>query len=261
MTTSKFNTVVIAAIAAVFSFVFGATNVSAQSLTQSELDSLNVLNLRTIQASISDKTHKDFKWVSEGQKTSNKIEVTNRTGILIGAEGGYNFNHGYEAGLKIGYQGAFGLRQFAPEAAAYAGQVKVDGQSYTTYGVEARANFEFGSDAIKFFAGPTVGYKYFTVDTGVMFDDEQRNHNQHSNAFTVGVNGGLKIKIGHTTKRPTVSLYGKDGQKHAKKAYTVKNPIYLTISGSYRAYNVDKPGNVTVKVQETGIKASLTFLF
>ena len=95
--------------------------------------------------------------------------------------------------MKIGYQGAFGLRQFAPEAAAYAGQVKVDGQSYTTYGVEARANFEFGSDAIKFFAGPTVGYKYFTVDTGVMFDDEQRNHNQHSNAFTVGVNGGLKI--------------------------------------------------------------------
>ena len=229
MTTSKFNTVVIAAIAAVFSFVFGVNNASAQSLTQSELDSLNVLNLRTIQASISDKTHKDFKWVSEGQKTSNKIEVTNRTGILIGAEGGYNFNHGYEAGLKIGYQGAFGLRQFAPEAAAYAGQVKVDGQSYTTYGVEARANFEFGSDAIKFFA--------------------------------VGVNGGLKIKIGHTTKRPTVSLYGKDGQKHAKKAYTVKNPIYLTISGSYRAYNVDKPGNVTVKVQETGIKASLTFLF
>ena len=167
-------------IAAVFSFVFGVNNASAQSLTQSELDSLNVLNLRTIQASISDKTHKDFKWVSEGQKTSNKIEVTNRTGILIGAEGGYNFNHGYEAGLKIGYRGAFGLRQFAPEAAAYAGQVKVDGQSYTTYGVEARANFEFGSDAIKFFAGPTVGYKYFTVDTGVMFDDEQRNHNQHN---------------------------------------------------------------------------------
>ena len=133
MTTSKFNTVVIAAIAAVFSFVFGVNNASAQSLTQSELDSLNVLNLRTIQASISDKTHKDFKWVSEGQKTSNKIEVTNRTGILIGAEGGYNFNHGYEAGLKIGYQGAFGLRQFAPEAAAYAGQVKVDGQSYTTW--------------------------------------------------------------------------------------------------------------------------------
>ena len=56
-------------------------------------------------------------------------------------------------------------------------------------------------------------------------------------------------------------IAGKDGQKHAKKAYTVKNPIYLTISGSYRAYNVDKPGNVTVKVQETGIKASLTFLF
>ena len=46
-----------------------------------------------------------------------------------------------------------------------------------------------------------------------------------------------------------------------KKAYSVKNPIYLTISGSYRAYNVDKPGNITVKVHETGVKASLTFLF
>lgn len=260
MTTSKFNTVVIAAIAAVFSFVFGATNVSAQSLTQTQLDSLNMLNIRTIQASISDKAHKDFKWMSEGKATSNKIEVTNRRGFLIGAEAGYNFNHGYEAGLKVGYQGA-GLRCFSPEAFAYAGQVDVDGQSYTSYGIEARANFEVGNDAFKVFAGPTAGYKYFTVDTGVMFDDEQRNHNQHSNAFTVGVNGGVKIKIGHTTKRPTVSLYGKDGQKHAKKAYSVKNPIYLTISGSYRAYNVDKPGNVTVKVQETGIKASLTFLF
>lgn len=142
MTTSKFNTVVIAAIAAVFSFIFGVNNASAQSLTQTQLDSLNMLNIRTIQASISDKAHKDFKWISEGKATSNKIEVTNRRGFLIGAEGGYNFNHGYEAGLKIGYQGAFGLRQFAPEAAAYAGQVDVDGQSYTTYGVEARANFD-----------------------------------------------------------------------------------------------------------------------
>ena len=106
MTTSKFNTVVIAAIAAVFSFVFGVNNASAQSLTQTQLDSLNMLNIRTIQASISDKAHKDFKWISEGKATSNKIEVTNRRGFLIGAEAGYNFNHGYEAGLKVGYQGA-----------------------------------------------------------------------------------------------------------------------------------------------------------
>lgn len=258
MTTSK--NILVATFVAVFSFVFAA-NTAAQSLTPNELDRLNTLNLRTIQASIADNAHKDYRWASEGKATSNKIEVTNRTGILIGAEGGYNFNHGYEAGLKVGYQGAFGLRAFAPEASVYAGAVKVDELSYTSYGVEARANFEFGSDAIKFFAGPTVGYKYFTVDTGVMFDDEERNHNQHSNALTVGVNGGIKIKIGNTTKRPTVSLYGKDGQKHAKKAYSVKNPIYLTLSGNFRAYQVDKPGNLTVKVQETGIKASLTFLF
>lgn len=254
------NNIIIAAIAAVFSFFFAA-NTAAQSLTQSEIDRLNTLNLRIIQASIADNTHADYEWESEGKATSNKIEVTNRRGILISAEAGYNFNHGYEAGVKVGYQGALGLRCFAPEASAYAGAVKVDGLSYTSYGVEARANFEFGSKSIKVFAGPTVGYKYFTVDTGVMFDDAERNHNQHSNAFTIGVNGGVKFKIGHTTKRPTVSLYGKDGQKHAKKAYTIKNPIYLTLSGNFRAYNVDKPGNLTVKVQETGIKASLTFLF
>lgn len=257
-----YTNILVATFVAVFSFFFGVNSVNAQSLTPNKLDRLNTLNLRTIQASIADHTHKDYKWESEGKApTANKITVENRTGILIGAEGGYNFNHGYEAGLKIGYQGAFGLRNFAPEASVYAGAVKVDDLSYTTYGVEARANFEFGSDNIKIFAGPTLGYKYFTVDTGVMFDDEERNHNQHSNALTIGVNGGVKIKIGNTTKRPTVSLFGKDGQKHSKKAYTVKNPIYLTISGNFRAYQVDKPGNLTVKVQETGIKASLTFLF
>ena len=246
--------------ATVISF-FGATNASAQSLTQTQLDSLNILNLKAIQASIADKAHKDFAWQTENQPTSNKLEVTNRTGILLGAEGGFNFNHGYEAGLKVGYQGAFGLRQFAPEAAVYAGDVKVDGLSYTSYGVEARGLFEFGSESFKIFAGPTVGYKYFTVDTGVMFDGEVRNHNQHSNALTVGVNGGLKIKIGNTTKRPTVKLYGRDGQLRDKKPYSIKCPIYLTISGSWRTYEVDKPGDLTVKVQETGIKASLTFLF
>lgn len=246
--------------ATVISF-FGAANASAQSLTQSELDRLNVLNLKAIQASVADKANKDFAWQTENQPTSNRLEVTNRRGFLIGAEGGYNFNHGYEAGLKVGYQGA-GLRQFAPEAFVYAGQVEVDGLSYTSYGVEARGNFEFGSESFKIFAGPTIGYKYFTVDTGVMFDGEVRNHNQHSNALTLGVNGGLKIKIGHTVKRPKVSLYGRDGQLREKKPYSIKNPIYLTISGSWRTYEVDKPnGNPTVKVQETGIKASLTFLF
>lgn len=249
--------------AAIFATVFSffAANTAAQSLTQAQLDRLNVLNLKAIQASIADKAHKDFAWQSENKETSNKLEVTNRTGILLGAEGGFNFNHGYEAGLKVGYQGAFGLRQFAPEAAVYAGEVKVDGLSYTSYGVEARANFEFGNENVKIFAGPTAGYKYFTVNTGVVFDGETKEHNQHSNAFTVGATGGLKIKIGHTTKRPTVKLYGRDGQLRDKKPYTIKNPIYLTISGSYRAYQVDKPGNLTVKVQETGIKASLTFLF
>lgn len=249
-----------AAVFAVLSFVFGAANASAQSLTQKQLDSLNVLNLKAIQASIADHANKDYAWETENKETSNKLEITNRRGFIIGAEAGYNFNHGYEAGLKVGYQGA-GLRQFAPEASVYAGEVKVDGLSYTSYGVEARANFEFGSEVFKIFAGPTAGYKYFTVNTGVVFDGEVREHNQHSNAFTVGATGGLKIKIGHTTKRPTVKLYGRDGQVRDKKPYVIKNPIYLTISGSWRTYEVDKPGNLTVKVQETGIKASLTFLF
>lgn len=248
------------AVFAVLSFVFGVNNINAQSLTQQQLDSLNVLNLKAIQASIADHANKDYAWQTENLPTSNRLEITNRRGFIIGAEGGFNFNHGYEAGLKVGYQGA-GIRQFAPEASVYAGEVKVDGLSYTSYGVEARANFEFGSETIKFFAGPTVGYKYFTVDTGVMFDGEVRNHNQHSNALTVGATGGLKIKIGHTTKRPTVKLYGRDGQVRDKKPYSIKNPIYLTISGSWRTYEVDKPGDLTVKVNETGIKASLTFLF
>lgn len=247
------------AIFAIFSFVFAA-NTAAQSLTQEQLDSLNILNLKAIQASIADHANKDYAWQTENLPTSNRLEITNRRGFLIGAEAGYNFNHGYEAGLKFGYQGA-GIRCFAPEAAVYAGQVEVDGLSYTSYGVEARGNFEFGSETFKIFAGPTVGYKYFTVDTGVMFDGEVRNHNQHSNALTVGATGGLKIKIGHTTKRPTVKLYGRDGQVRDKKPYSIKNPIYLTISGSWRTYEVDKPGDLTVKVQETGIKASLTFLF
>ncbi len=260
MKKNTFAAYAVAVFAVVFSFI-GVNNINAQSLTQAQLDRLNVLNLKAIQASIADKAHKDFAWQTENQPTSNRLEVTNRTGILLGAEGGFNFNHGYEAGLKIGYQGAFGLRQFAPEASVYAGEVKVDGLSYTSYGVEARANFEFGSETFKIFAGPTIGYKYFTVDTGVMFDGEVRNHNQHSNALTLGVNGGLKIKIGHTTKRPTVKLYGRDGQLRDKKPYVIKNPIYLTISGSWRTYEVDKPGHLTVKVQETGIKASLTFLF
>ncbi len=258
MTTKNFAAYFAAIFAVVLSFVFAA-NTAAQSLTQQQ-DSLNVLNLRAIQASIADKAHKDFAWRTENQPTSNKLEVTNRRGFLIGAEGGFNFNHGYEAGLKFGYQGA-GLRCFAPEAAVYAGEVKVDGLSYTSYGIEGRANFEFGSEAFKIFASPTAGYKYFTVDTGVMFDGEVKNHNQHSNAFTVGVNGGIKIKIGNTTKRPTVKLYGSNGQIRDKKPYVIKNPIYLTISGSWRTYEVDKPGHLTVKVQETGIKASLTFLF
>lgn len=258
MTTKNFAAYV-AAIFAVFSF-FMAAPMAAQSLTQEQLDSLNILNLKAIQASIADHANKDYAWQTENQPTSNRLEITNRRGFLIGAEAGYNFNHGYEAGLKFGYQGA-GLRCFAPEAAVYAGEVKVDGLSYTSYGIEGRALFEFGSEAIKIFAGPTAGYKYFTVNTGVVFDGEPKEHNQHSNAFTVGATGGLKIKIGHTTKRPTVSLYGRDGQLREKKPYSIKNPIYLTISGSYRAYQVDKPGNLTVKVQETGIKASLTFLF
>ena len=255
-----FATYMVAVFATVISFIMAAP-MAAQSLTQAQLDRLNVLNLKAIQASVADKAHKDFAWETENKETSNKLEVTNRTGILFKIEGGYNFNHGYEAGVGFGYQGAFGLRCFAPEASVYAGQVEVDGLSYTSYGVEARANFEFGSETFKIFAGPTVGYKYFTVDTGVMFDGEVKNHNQHSNAFTVGATGGLKIKIGHTTKRPTVKLYGRDGQVRDKKPYTIKNPIYLTISGSWRTYEVDKPGNLTVKVQETGIKASLTFLF
>lgn len=254
MTTFVKNIVI--AIVSVFSF----SAVSAQSLTQAQLDSLNVLNLRAIQSSIADHTHADYAWASEGKSNSNKITVVNRRGFLIGAEGGVNFNHGYEAGLKVGYQGA-GLRQFAPEASVFAGAVKVDGLAYTTYGVEFRGNFEVGNDNFKVFAGPTAGYKYFTVDTGVQFDGEERNHNQHSNAFTVGVNGGVKLKIGHTSSKKTVALYGKDGKKVNKKAYTVKNPIYLTVSGSYKTYQVDKPGQMTVKVQETGIKASLTFLF
>ena len=114
MTTVK-NIVI--AIVSVFSF----SAASAQSLTQNQIDSLNILNLRAIQASIADHTHADFAWKSEGKKNSNKITVENRRGFLIGAEGGYNFNHGYEAGLKFGYQGA-GLRQFAPEASIFAGQ-------------------------------------------------------------------------------------------------------------------------------------------
>lgn len=253
------KTIVSIAIAVVFSFVFAA-NSAAQSLTQNQIDSLNILNLRAIQASIADHTHADFAWESEGKKNSNKITVENRRGFLIGAEGGYNFNHGYEAGLKFGYQGA-GLRCFSPEASVFAGAVKVDGLAYTTYGVEFRGDGEVGNDNFKVFAGPTAGYKYFTVDTGVQFDGEERNHNQHSNAFTVGVNGGVKLKIGHTSSKKTVALYGKDGKKVNKKAYTVKNPIYLTVSGSYKTYQVDKPGQMTVKVQETGVKASLTFLF
>ncbi len=248
-----------AAIFAVFSFIFAA-NTAAQSLTQQQLDSLNVLNLKAIQASVADHANKDYAWETENQPTSNRLEVTNRRGFLIGAEGGYNFNHGYEAGLKVGYQGA-GIRCFAPEASVYAGEVKVDGLSYTSYGVEARALFEFGSENVKIFAGPTAGYKHFTVDTGVLFDGEPKEHNQHSNAFTVGATGGVKIKLGHTVKRPTVKLYGKDGQLRDKKPYSIKCPIYLTISGSWRTYEVDKPGDLTVKVQETGIKASLTFLF
>ena len=259
MTQKNFATYAVAIFATVISFFFAA-NTAAQSLTQTQLDRLNVLNLKAIQASIADKANKDFAWQTENQPTSNKLEVTNRRGFLIGAEGGYNFNHGYEAGLKVGYQGA-GIRCFAPEAFVYAGQVEVDGLSYTSYGVEARENFEFGSETFKIFACPTVGYKYFTVDTGVVFDGEPRNHNQHSNALTLGVNGGLKIKIGNTTKRPTVKLYGRDGQLRDKKPYSIKCPIYLTISGSWRTYEVDKPGDLTVKVNETGIKASLTFLF
>lgn len=247
------------AVFAVLSFVFAA-NTAAQSLTQQQLDSLNVLNLRAIQASIADHANKDYAWETENLPTSNRLEITNRRGFLIGAEAGYNFNHGYEAGLKFGYQGAK-LRCFAPEGSILAGEVKVDGLSYTSYGIEGRANFEFGSETFKIFAGPTAGYKYFTVNTGVVFDGEPKEHNQHSNAFTVGATGGVKIKIGHTTKRPTVKLYGSDGQIRDKKPYVIKNPIYLTISGSYRAYQVDKPGDLTVKVQETGIKASLTFLF
>ena len=248
-----------AVFAVVISFIMAAP-MAAQSLTQQHLDSLNILNLKAIQASVADHANKDYAWETENQPTSNRLEITNRRGFLIGAEAGYNFNHGYEAGLKFGYQSA-GLRQFAPEAAVYAGEVKVDGLSYTSYGVEARANFEFGSEQIKIFAGPTAGYKYFTVNTGVVFDGEPKEHNQHSNALTLGATGGLKIKIGHTTKRPTVKLYGRDGQVRDKKPYVIKNPIYLTISGSWRTYEVDKPGNLTVKVQETGIKASLTFLF
>lgn len=259
MTTKNFAAFTAAVFAVVISF-FGAANASAQSLTQSELDRLNVLNLKAIQASIADHANKDYAWKTENQPTSNRLEITNRRGFLIGAEAGYNFNHGYEAGLKFGYQGA-GLRCFAPEASVYAGQVEVDGLSYTSYGVEARGLFEFGSESVKVFAGPTAGYKYFTVDTGVLFDGEVRNHNQHSNALTLGATGGVKIKIGHTVKRPTVKLYGKDGQLRDKKPYSIKCPIYLTISGSWRTYEVDKPGNLTVKVNETGIKASLTFLF
>ena len=248
-----------AAIFTVISFSFAAP-AAAQSLTQEQLDSLNILNLKAIQASIADHANKDYAWETENKPTSNKLEITNRRGFIIGAEAGYNFNHGYEAGVKFGYQGAK-LKCFAPEAAVYAGEVKVDGLSYTSYGVEGRALFEFGSEAIKIFAGPTAGYKYFTVNTGVVFDGEPKEHNQHSNALTLGATGGVKIKIGHTTKRPTVKLYGRDGQLRDKKPYSIKNPIYLTISGSWRTYEVDKPGDLTVKVQETGIKASLTFLF
>lgn len=251
-----------ASVAAIFAVVFSfmAVPMAAQSLTQEKLDSLNILNLKAIQASIADHANKDYAWQTENLPTSNRLEITNRRGFLIGAEAGYNINHGYEAGVKFGYQGAK-LRCFAPEASILAGEVKVDGLSYTSYGVEARANFEFGSETFKIFAGPTAGYKYFTVNTGVVFDGEPKEHNQHSNAFTVGVNGGLKIKLGHTTKRPTVKLYGRDGQLRDKKPYTIKNPIYLTISGSWRTYEVDKPGHLTVKVNEAGIKASLTFLF
>lgn len=255
----NFAAYVAAIFATVFSFIFAAP-MAAQSLTQEQLDSLNILNLKAIQASIADHANKDYAWQTENQPTSNRLEITNRRGFIMGAEAGYNFEHGYEAGLKVGYQGA-GLRCFAPEAFVYAGQVEVDGLSYTSYGVEARGLFELGSEAIKVFAGPTAGYKYFTVDTGVLFDGEVKNHNQHSNALTLGATGGVKIKIGHTVKRPTVKLYGKDGQLRDKKPYSIKCPIYLTISGSWRTYEVDKPGNLTVKVQETGIKASLTFLF
>ena len=184
MTQKNFAAYAVAVFSAVISF-FGVNNINAQSLTQQQLDSLNVLNLKAIQASIADHANKDYAWETENLPTSNKLEITNRRGFLIGAEGGFNFNHGYEAGLKVGYQGA-GLRCFAPEAFVYAGQVEVDGLSYTSYGVEARGNFEFGSETFKIFAGPTVGYKYFTVDTGVMFDGEVRNHNQHSNALKSG---------------------------------------------------------------------------
>lgn len=259
MKKNVFAAYAVAVFAVVISF-FMAAPMAAQSLTQEQLDSLNILNLKAIQASIADHANKDYAWQTENQPTSNRLEITNRRGFLIGAEAGYNFNHGYEAGVKFGYQGAR-LRCFAPEGSILAGEVKVDGLSYTSYGVEARANFEFGSESVKVFAGPTAGYKYFTVNTGVVFDGDPKEHNQHSNAFTVGVNGGIKIKIGNTTKRPTVKLYGRDGQLRDKKPYVIKNPIYLTISGSYRAYQVDKPGDLTVKVNETGIKASLTFLF
>ena len=237
-----------------------ALTASAQSLTQAQTDNLNRLNLRTIQASVADKANKDFAWRTAGKKDDNQLVITNRRGFLIGAEGGYNFNHGYEAGVKVGYQGV-GIRQFTPELALLVGDVKVDGKSYTTYGVEGKVNFEFGSQKIKFFAGPTVGYKYFTVDTGIQIDGEIKNHNQHSNAFTFGVNGGAKIRIGHTTQKPRVSLYGRDGKQHIKNAYSIKNPIYLTVSGSWRAYNIDKPGNKTKKIDEVGIKVGLVFLF
>ena len=49
------------AVFAVLSFVFAA-NTAAQSLTQQQLDSLNVLNLRAIQASIADHANKDYAW-------------------------------------------------------------------------------------------------------------------------------------------------------------------------------------------------------
>ena len=150
------------AIFAIFSFVFAA-NTAAQSLTQEQLDSLNILNLKAIQASIADHANKDYAWQTENLPTSNRLEITNRRGFLIGAEAGYNFNHGYEAGLKFGYQGA-GIRCFAPEAAVYAGQVEVDGLSYTSYGVEARGNFEFGSETFKIFALLSKAHKHDVIE-------------------------------------------------------------------------------------------------
>lgn len=245
--------------------ISAAFNASAETRQQQPLapqqrDSLYILNARAIQASISDKANKNFHAYTKGVKNNNKIRVENRRGWLLGAEGGYTLGQGFIAGIKAGYRGV-GVQCFTPEIAGTIGQAVVEGKSYTTYGLQLRANFEVGSEKIKLFAGPTLGYKFFTVDTGVVIDGETRAHNQQSNALTIGVNAGIKIKIGELKRGITVPLYNEYGERKPVKAYTISNPIHLVLTGDGQKWEVEKPNHSLVKKLDISVKAGIEFLF